>query len=128
MTETIDFPIEPHATGAGSQCFTLLDGLDGLPESPGLYVLLGRGPGGLRPLGFGHSDCLARVPRGTDFAAALREGFHGVAIARLPRDGDPQQLIRRLGRTHHAPLNIRREALRAIDAASLPQQMPLAAE
>ncbi|MBR9764783.1 MAG: hypothetical protein GYB53_14960 [Rhodobacteraceae bacterium] len=137
MTEIIDFPFDAadspdvNARSAGprrSLRFTLLDGPDALPAQGGLYVLLGQGPQGLRPLLFGASDMLSHLPRGEDFAAALQEGFYAVAIARLPLGLEAQQVVRALGRSHSAPLNARKEALAAIEAASLPVQLPLAAE
>lgn len=128
MTEMIDFQLEDLADGPLRLRFTLLDSLDQLPECEGLYVLLGHGPQGLRPLAFGTTGNLSRLTKGADFAAALREGFYAAAIARTPRDHAPAGIARALGQHYAAPINTRQEALRAIEAASLPAQLPLAAE
>lgn len=134
MTDLMTFPLDDvdHgiATGPSALRFTLLDSYDALPAGPGLYVLLGARPGAqMRPLGFGYLETLSRLPASDDFAAALREGLQGIGLARLPDGQDGAALAARLGRRNGAPLNTRRAALEAIDAARLPQpQLPLAAE
>ena len=90
MTETIDFPLDPTGGAAFAAPthvgFTLLDQIEDLPDSPGLYVLMGRDLlGGLRPLGFGHAERLNRLPQGADFALSLQDGLHCVGIAPCPR-------------------------------------------
>ncbi|PJE27073.1 hypothetical protein SAMN06297129_3273 [Pseudooceanicola antarcticus] len=133
MTDMIDFPLDTKADGtlahAGTSLrFTLLDSLDQLPDHGGLYVLLGSDPEGLKPLAFGATHSLSRLTRGSDFAAALREGFYAVGIAPAPHGAGAQEIVRALGRRHRAPINTRQEALRAIEAAQLPAEVPLAAE
>lgn len=136
MTDQITYPLDPAATGAADRVtFTLLESLQELPEAPGLFVLLGRdGEGALRPLCFGAADRLDRMPRSEVFALALHEGFHSLAIAPLPRDGDAAVLAETLGQVNGAPLNTRRAALRAIEAARMTgqtiadQALPVAAE
>ena len=134
MTETIDFPLDP--TGGAALAapthvgFTLLDQIEDLPDSPGLYVLMGRDPlGGLRPLGFGHAERLNRLPLGADFALALQDGLHCVGIAPLPAGVNGPELACTLGETMGAPINTRHAALRAIEAARLTASpAPVAAE
>ncbi|MGI3166369.1 hypothetical protein [Pseudooceanicola sp. 200-1SW] len=131
MIQTFDFPLAQPGGAPVQISFTRLDQLEDLPDQPGLYVLLGRDrAGALHPLVFGHADRLTRLPQGEEFALALREGLYTQAIAPLPDGADGPALACALGAAHDAPINTRRAALRAIEAArlSVTPAAPLAAE
>ena len=109
----------------------LLDQIEALPDSPGLYVLMGRDPlGGLRPLGFG--PCRAPEPSapGRGFSPwPFRTGLHCVGIAPLSPAVNGPELACALGEAMGAPINTRHAALRAIEAARLTADpAPVAAE
>lgn len=92
----------------------------GLPDRPGLFVLLGtRGERRDQPLYFGFADISMRdqVPYDPGFAEAIRQGLVGFASAYLPGGDDPARLVRDLAQAYDAPINAKAEALADIEEA-----------
>ncbi|QPM89993.1 hypothetical protein [Pseudooceanicola algae] len=135
MTDTIDFSLDLKGSRLKTVPFRVLDSLDELPDTSGLYVLMGGQPGNSpKALAFGYvpTDLSRHLVQQPEFAAAIREGLSFVAIADPLPGADPHLLVDRLGSIHHAPINALRAAMRDIDDAQLAPGSafiaPLAAE